>query len=666
MRKYLTAAFIGFIALIVVLLGVEVFLVVHDRGASLSGPGMQGAAAISGPQTYHISQAPGTLPAITSVTIDPIKVSVGDTQKFTIVIQDPDAVASVNAVTATDHATTTTPLALDAASSTSGEQVFTGQWVVNDTHKGSYVTAFIAKDAKGHESSIALDWSDPYCSGGSNPSVWEDAGGGTFLVSPSTVGATYCDIGQNSTVQNGNIAINGVTLTVDPNVNLSFMPGYQMNIGNGGALAMSTNGASITKATVANVRPIITTPSMSITFDGTGAYATMSASGPITQDFQVEVCFSGGRGTACVTSPWASVAVTGSGTWTDTNPNGTFYMTGSWSGWNWPGGSDGLSSVATYIVATRAMPAGQSLTNLQLGIELAEDNGGVNVGTNNNLANESMCTKQSYSPIGGGSGPEVYSYTYENNCSGASGSPDDFRVALTGLVANRQVSLSSSGIPSSVTHGGTISGATITATNNGNLPMTASSIGFAATGAGTGTCDQDTDGDGINDAPSPSDSVWSGVFGTAPPTVSCTITGNVTNNGIYLTHVGTFAESAPIPWVIAGVTKTTTYRGAYSIQVGTGCITMAPSKQFFALIPTTHAIVGGGCTVTLIPAFGSVSYNQTVGPVAVGGTATFNLPTLTAPASPGTYTEKWTFSDPNSVSIGTITNSTISQTITVN
>ncbi len=651
MKKYFIPIFIAFMAVIVVLLGVEMFLL------SRSGNRVAG----SGPETYRISQAPGTLPAITSVTIDPMKVLPGNTQKFTVVMEDPDTVTSVEAVTATDHATTTVTLALDQASSSGSQQVFTGQWVVRDTHEGNYGTAFTAKDASGHQSSLSLDWSDPYC----NP--WQDAGGGTYLVSTASVGGSACEMSQNSTVQNGNIAVNGVTLTVDPNVNLSFSPGYQLNIGTGGALAMAS-GASISKTTVANVRPTIAAPVPGITFDGTGAYATLSASGPVTQDFKVQVCFYGGRGTACVTSPWASTAITGSGTWTDTNPsNGTFYITGSWSGWNWPGGADGLSSVSASIVATQALPAGdQALTNLQLGIELAEDNGGSNVGSNYNLPDETSCTKQSFSPIGGGSGPEVYSYTYEQTCGGPSATPDVFRVALTGVVSTRQVSLSSSGIPSSITHGSAVSGATITAVNNGNVPVVATSIGFAATGAGTGTCDTDTDGDGVYDAPSTSDSVWDGVYGDIPPTVTCTITGNVTDNGIYLTHVGSFSESTPIPLVVAGVTKTTSYRGGYSTEIGTGCTAMAPSHQFFALIPVAHAVSIGGCTIRPVLPYSSVSYNQTVGSIAAGSSAVFALPAMTAPVSPGTYTEKWTVSDPNSVSLGAITNSTISQSITVN
>jgi hypothetical protein len=247
--------------------------------------------------------------------------------------------------------------------------------------------------------------------------------------------------------------------------------------------------------------------------------------------------------------------------------------------------------------------------------------------------------------------------------------------SLVSLGSLRSATLSESGIPTSITHGTSASGATITVTNNGPMAFVSNSQAFTAGGAGTGDCYTDTDGDGYPDAPNQADSQWDGEYGDMPSAVSCQVIGTLKANDIQLSHSGSFAETTPA-YMAASDTKTTTYRGAYSTEIGSGCamneiknpfafILNAIAKAYAAGTGNLLAMLSGGCTIHNYPALNSLTNTASLG-IAVNGNYTFALPTMTAPSSPGSYTEKWTVTDGNSKSFGKITNGSYSQTITVN
>jgi hypothetical protein len=671
---------------IVVVVGAGILVLHFENKYPAGGEAIQGvkgatAKIPTGSQTYNISQAPGTLPVISQVTIDPVVVGVGDIQKFVVITRnDPsDPVISVEAITVTDHGTSTVLLTPTTTTSTApGVQTFAGQWKVHDTHTAKYATTFWAKDKKGNQNSITLSWMDPTCD---SPLINEDMGGGTYILNACNFGSP------GNQIEEGNILIKG-TVTMNSPATLAFSPGYQINFASGASLAIAT-GASITTTNSTGAFLPVAPPPIAMNFDGSGADMMVYPQTPTNEDFKIKVCMnSSGGNTACETSPWASQEIANTGQWIDSSTgDGTYYVspgtsalgTGGWSGWDWPGGNDQLSSsyASVSIVATTTLPAGEALNNLQLAIELWENNNAYGqgyIGSNINLPNETLGCKISYSPVAGGSGTEVYSYTYENSCPGtgsAASTPDVFRVSMIGSLVTqgslRSATLSESGIPTSITHGTSVSGATITVTNNGPMALVSNSQTFWGNATGTGDCYTDTDGDGILDTPNPNDSVWDGIYGDVPPTISCAVPGTLTANDIQLSHIGSFVESTPANMAVS-TTKTTTYRGSYTAEVGTGCA-MNKTNNFFAfimgVINKAFASVIGGCSYNYFPAMTSKTYSSSLG-VAVNGNYTFTLPTMTAPNVPGTYTERWIVADGNSSKWGKITNGSYSQTITVN
>lgn len=429
-------------------------------------------------------------------------------------------------------------------------------------------------------------------------------------------------------------------------------------------------------------------PGVNISFDGVAAqlYLSPSGAGPTNEDFQVKVCFydtldSNGWGPACVTSPWASEAGTPSGVWTGesgTNINGApgpvaiTENTGNWSYWVWPGHSDEMGSATISVINTRPLPAGEVLSNVQLGIELAEDNSGGLVGTSQNLQADN-CIQQ-FTPIGGGTSPTAYSYTYGDNCNKSpSGSPDVFRFYLGGTVGTRSVSMSSN-IPSQMNSQQAGSYA-ITVKNTGNVPFVPTKWTFAASGPSVGNCDIDTDGDGVKDAPNPSSTAYRWLPGSSvpPPTYTCKVTGNATTSQIALAHVGSVTTPPTVNYELMNVTKTTSFTPGYIIQLDNSNPT-SPSRQpnnSSAFIPSAYAFLSSGSntggysfpTTLFIKPNTVVSYSQPL-EIPIGGTGSFTVP-ITAPQASGQYSETWTFSDPLTSTVGPVAGGTYTIPITV-
>lgn len=156
--------------------------------------------------TYQVSQAEDVWPKILEVTIDPLRVAVGETQKMKVIAQSPAGIKSVTANIETDNGTTTVKLEKtgtdesayvprlkvegdkvvgmrsaediseitkeiensgvfsEAEASEHEREIWEGEWEVHDTHTKDYVTEFVAVDNEGRETSVRSNWLDPVCS----------------------------------------------------------------------------------------------------------------------------------------------------------------------------------------------------------------------------------------------------------------------------------------------------------------------------------------------------------------------------------------------------------------------------------------------------------------------------------------------------------------------
>lgn len=228
------------------------------------------AKLASGPETYAISQRASVLPRIVQATIDPPDVHIGNTQKLTLVVQDPAAITSVEAQIETDHGTKVLPLKLvgpvaeadlapapwivdssdhlvvnygggssplaapaNIAYAADAPQLrYEATWIVADTHDTKYHTTFVVKDAAGRKNSITLAWSD--ACGIPNGGDWNLATNGN------------CTIAETDGVDNGTATIAAYTLTIQSGVTFAWNPGFSVIIGNGGAIAIGA-GAQLKK-----------------------------------------------------------------------------------------------------------------------------------------------------------------------------------------------------------------------------------------------------------------------------------------------------------------------------------------------------------------------------------------------------------------------------------
>jgi hypothetical protein len=181
-----------------------------------------------GKQTYHIVQAKDAWPKITQATIDPVDVHVGDTQTLSVVVvEDPDAIESVTALIETDKGTKTLTLSKGESHAAGPPGFYSGEWVVQDTHNTKYHTTFVAKDAKGRESSVTLAWSD----------ACGIPKGGDWNLATDNNGS--CTISSTDGVDNGNATVQTHTLTL--NAPFAFNPGKSVNVVSG-AIAIGSGG----------------------------------------------------------------------------------------------------------------------------------------------------------------------------------------------------------------------------------------------------------------------------------------------------------------------------------------------------------------------------------------------------------------------------------------
>jgi hypothetical protein len=241
-----------------------------------------------GSVTYQIAQAATQLPGFVQATIDPVDVSVGQVQHFTIVTDDPNPIVSVVAQITTDHKVLTVPLVSQGAPSvsmlvprtitvnsdnqlalitpgqgganadainvkkganvanaaTANETKFTGQWTVEDTHTARYKTIFTAKDSAGNINSVTVDWTDPLCS---FTSVNNYSAGTSTISSGCTMpySSTPDGVSNVDGPEHGNLLISsGATLTISSSTTLVINGGYNLSFSGGGAVLVAS-GAQI-------------------------------------------------------------------------------------------------------------------------------------------------------------------------------------------------------------------------------------------------------------------------------------------------------------------------------------------------------------------------------------------------------------------------------------
>lgn len=218
---------------------------------------------------YEFTASSGSYPKFLSGKIEPLKVKVGDTQKFTIRVASPSPIKSVKAITDTDTKTQELELQLVESKALSRsyfrnqpylvneqneliinntnatyaekaieqivakaeaqalvEYTYEGSWVVNDTHTKTYHTAFLALAENGDQNAMMLAWSDPVCSFGIDGSLQNDCrfsesiegfDGGNMNLNGKTV---TIESG-GALVWNGGPAAGSATLTVDGTIVLS-------------------------------------------------------------------------------------------------------------------------------------------------------------------------------------------------------------------------------------------------------------------------------------------------------------------------------------------------------------------------------------------------------------------------------------------------------------
>lgn len=175
-------------------------------------------------------------------SVNPVKVSLGDTQHMSVVVRDNVPLTKVWAEIENDKSTDTVPLVLGASSTVSWSDIqsqkylvdaegklvindgnnrtgvianliqslvrkaeadqavdysYSGSWVVHDTQTITYHTTFFAEDTLGRKTQLTLAWSDPCFTGG-----------GTITTGCSATNVVTGYDGQNLMLSGSGIAVN--------------------------------------------------------------------------------------------------------------------------------------------------------------------------------------------------------------------------------------------------------------------------------------------------------------------------------------------------------------------------------------------------------------------------------------------------------------------------
>ena len=402
-------------------------------------------------------------------------------------------------------------------------------------------------------------------------------------------------------------------------------------------------------------------PTASITWDSNaGWHISLSSDGPFTQDIQAKICVTSNNssvsgvsgGTSypyvyCATTPWASQT-------TASSPG--------WSPWIWPGYDNGLyvgpSTIPEHVSVINGVPqygvvsvtlntqplpiAGETLSNVSLGLDVAETNGGPS-----NYNTPYVACEYGFTPAGGGISPAIHGYVYQN-CSSLSTWVDSVQAGISATLnalPNAQLSSDNIATFSDVNETKYIG----TDTNSLNIVMqntgatTWASDLHTVVGTPTGTCTYDSNGDGVNDAPIPN---------AANKGASCTTSYDYSSSQIKLQHTASSFSLTPEAVSYSNIVKIT------------NTVVYAPSEKYCAeysggggynsalktipqwLIKTALAVSLNGNSHCIDweytdPYYYISSSESGSLDILPGSTTTFNISSIKAPSTPGTYNETW-------------------------
>lgn len=179
----------------------------------------------AGKTEYSIS-GKGDQINFTKAIVDPLDVLPGDNQSFTVHISSTYTIADVTSVTELDNST----LYLDFAET--GPNIWSANWIVNDTHTTEYRTHVTATDSEGNSNSITLTWTDSCQS--------------QIIQGQDSTIDQNCTTGIDSIagLDSGDLTIaEGKTLTIDSGSTFIFNSGKSITVGG----TISISGGTITK-----------------------------------------------------------------------------------------------------------------------------------------------------------------------------------------------------------------------------------------------------------------------------------------------------------------------------------------------------------------------------------------------------------------------------------
>ena len=113
-----------------------------------------------------------------------------------------------------------------------GEAAYTyeGQWIVHDTHRETYRTTFVAESQVGKRDQFVMAWSDP-CNFLSDGTLFDD-----------------CSYSFGTDGFDGNMNVNGKTVTLSGSAVLGFSPGRSIDVSGVGSRILIADGTSIQRA----------------------------------------------------------------------------------------------------------------------------------------------------------------------------------------------------------------------------------------------------------------------------------------------------------------------------------------------------------------------------------------------------------------------------------
>ncbi|HEY5221333.1 MAG TPA: hypothetical protein VIJ29_04335 [Candidatus Paceibacterota bacterium] len=358
------------------------------------------------------------------------------------------------------------------------------------------------------------------------------------------------------------------------------------------------------------------------------------------------------------TRPTNGGEITMQGTNCSTNSGcGTCYDSGNCTGvgYYYDYGTGWQEVAPSVFVRTAPLPAGEVITNVQLGFEQIDVNDDVSMWNNNAGAvgktgygiSANVCSNGGVpwvmTPTMGGTSLVSYAYAGGNNCDIAGdgdtgGVQDYFRAYMSANVynaASQSNNIPSSTNPSAVmTVGSDGKPLTLTVINTGGAPWVSDQSTVISK---SGTCD--------------------GPNGTQPdptkdsPAASCITNYINSSNLIELVHAAsTFGVGANSLQYSQKSQQTCSLSSSYDCANSScgsdeqACTTSGYCNVGTFNNPADCGMNGGtwtqGCNSQWVP---EVSCTLTSGDpnVEPGATTTFALPSLTAPATPGAYTETW-------------------------